>query len=127
MRRCVVSMTVLSLAVVAIVAGQTTTVNNSRSNIKNNISVTAGPGGKVLCESAGKPCTEQHVQMLSKIYWDQKKSVKALTLAPDGSLNCDGKPCAASHLPDLKTAAAAVKGAGSVGAGPGKAAPPSEK
>jgi hypothetical protein len=102
---------------------QSTAVNTSRSNVKNNSPV-VGPEGKVWCGTspAGKTqaCTASQVAQLNKALGEMvfskggtpKTSVKSIALAKDGSLMCTTSsgavPCAATHLPDLKQADARV-------------------
>ena len=82
-------------------------VNNSRSNIKNNISV--APDGSWKCTGPeGKPCTEAQVKQLMSAMNASKAGIKTLTLVkPDGTLACegsDGKPCTKAHLDALNAA-----------------------
>jgi hypothetical protein len=101
------------------------TVNNSRSNIKNNLAVSEGSGGKLVCAADGKPCTEEHVKQLSAALAAGKSEIKSVTLAgPDGALNCGGKPCTPPQMAELNRVIAVMKGAGGatqgVGVGLGK-------
>jgi hypothetical protein len=81
---------------------QSSAVNTSRSNIKNNLVIDQGPDGKLRCVSNGKPCTEAQVKALEVT--TGKPPWGALSLAKDGSLMCGKKPCTAAHLPALKRA-----------------------
>ena len=106
---CVVAQTAMG-------QNQSTTVNTSRSNIKNNLKIVPGPNGKFTCTANGKMCTLTQVNELAAAASVQstsksKSNVKAigLTLAKDNStLLCDGKPCTTAHLADLNAAASAV-------------------
>jgi hypothetical protein len=113
---------------------QASAVNTSRSNIKNNINVVEVPPGKVQCvvtgEKIAKDCTKDQVDLLNKALTAQearvnselenatqkeqatsaqrKSKLKAkpqLSLAPNGSLLCDKKPCTAGDLSDVNKAA----------------------
>jgi hypothetical protein len=111
MKRAAVSAAIFCVAAVA--AQQSSTVNNSRSNIKNNIAFSQGRDGKLKCSDAeGKPCTEEQVKQLSATFNTGKSGIKNLALAgPDGSVKCemmDGKPCAAAQLPELNRSVAAM-------------------
>jgi hypothetical protein len=96
-------------------------VNSSRSNIKNNLTVSVGPDKKTRCTVSDKPCSKEDVDWLNTVLAGnvriaQGKSasgVRWVVLAPDGSLMCvntEGKQmaCTASHLADLNSAVAAV-------------------
>ena len=87
---------------------QKTTVNNSRSNIKNNIiaKVEPTPDGKLKCTlTNGKPCGAADVKALPL-----GGGVKKLTIAdPDGTLECDGKPCTTAHLADINRAVSSME------------------
>jgi hypothetical protein len=138
----------LGLALTAM-GQQSSGVNTSRSNIKNNlnIKVVEGPPGKVRCivtgEKIAKDCTKDQVDLLNKALTtsvqkgtaadDARVSVELenaqggttpseaqrtskskakppqLSLAPNGSLLCDKKPCTAANLADVNNAAAAMK------------------
>lgn len=104
------------LAAVTAMGQQSTTINTSRSNVKNNSPV-VGPEGHVWCgtSSAGKPqaCTSSQVAQLNTALGKLTKqepttSIKSIALAKDGSLTCTTAsgtvPCTAAHLPDLKAA-----------------------
>ena len=51
-----------------------TAINNSRSNIKNNLAVVS-PDGRIKCVAAatGKPCSDADVQAITK-KWDMKSN-----------------------------------------------------
>jgi hypothetical protein len=131
-------------------------VNNSRSNIKNNIAFSQGPGGKLVCTTQNKPCTAEQVQALAAYMRGGQiapnsccpagppgercpcrpfaSDVASIALTPEGTLKCqtkDGKACTAAHLADLNKAAVAMKTVGdpigSVGIGLGKKPNPSAK
>lgn len=128
MKHPVIGLLFLLVMAVAVTA-QPTTVNNSRSNIKNNIAVTQGNDGKLRCTApGGAPCTKDQVNRLaSATYSTTKSNIKHIALAPDGSITCeakDGKPCTQAHLNELNKSAAAMNGAndpvGGVGVGLGK-------
>jgi len=125
MRKFAIALTIFGLAALTAAGQQTSAVNISRSNIKNNIQVVPGPNGKVLCTSsaAGKtaPCTASEVASLNSALSAHYKgikggipanSVKSIALAKDGSLMCvtasGTAPCTSTHLPDLKQADARV-------------------
>jgi len=137
---------VCCVAAVAAMGQQTSGVNTSRSNVKNNLKVVQGPGGKVRCTVSDKDCTKEQVEQLSKALagknaadaqrrmhdkWTTSEAVSITTVAlgPDGSLVCgtkDGKTssCTAAHLGTLNSAAAAMPAAndptGNPGVGLGK-------
>jgi hypothetical protein len=118
-------------------------VNSSRSNIKNNLTVSQGPDGKTRCTVANKPCAKEDVTKLNAALAGRNAAaggkdssgVKSVALAPDGSLTCvatEGKkqPCTAAHIADLNKTAAAMPGANApmnnVGVGIHKMANPSQ-
>jgi hypothetical protein len=118
---------------------QSSAVNTSRSNIKNNFKVVEVPPGKVRCvvtgEKIAKDCTKDQVDLLNKALTTSAQKEQAtsaqrtgkfkakpqLSLAPNGSLLCDKKPCTAGDLSDVNKAA--MEGAndpiGGVGVGLG--------
>lgn len=123
MKKLAITMTLFGLAALTAVGQQSTAVNTSRSNVKNNMHVLQGPGGKVLCTSttAGKtaPCTAGEVAQLNKALASTNAAadrrihepitvIREVSLAKDGSLMCttvSGKvPCSSTHLPGLKQA-----------------------
>ena len=105
-------------------------VNSSRSNIKNNLSVSQGPDKKAHCTVANVPCTKEDIAKLNTALAGEQAriahaktnlppagDVKFITLSPDGSLWCvthDGKQqaCTTEHIADLNKAAAAMPRAG---------------
>jgi hypothetical protein len=101
------------------VEGQSTGINTSRSNVKNNIQVLPGPDGRPHCtfSVAGKaePCTATEIAQFNAALAKSsaapgaaKTAVKSIALAKDGSLMCttssETGPCTAAHLHDLKQA-----------------------
>jgi len=116
-------------------------VNTSRSNIKNNLSVSQGPDKKARCTVSDVPCTKEDVAKLNtalagkqtrtvhaKANLPPASDVKSVVLLPDGTLSCvtnEGKQqaCTTEHVTDLNKAAAAMPGAndptGHVGVGLG--------
>lgn len=104
---------------------QSSAVNTSRSNIKNNrnIKVVEDPPGTVRCvvtgEKIAKDCTKDQVDLLNKALTTSAQKEQAtsaqrtnkftakpqLSLAPNGSLLCDKKPCTAGDLSDVNKAA----------------------
>lgn len=126
-------------------------VNSSRSNIKNNLTVSQGPDGKTHCTVASKPCAKEDVEKLNAALASRNAAagpaaakaagsknnsdIKSVVLAPDGSLTCvatEGKkqPCTAAHIADLNKTAAVMPGAAApmnnVGVGIHKMANPSQ-
>jgi hypothetical protein len=105
---------------------QSTAVNSSRSNIKNNLNIVSGATGEVRCTSSasGKTavCTESEVALLNKELARSRPTkvstgdvgVESVALAKDGVLMCATSsrtgPCTAAHIADLNTAAAAMRG-----------------
>ena len=117
MRKFAITLTLFGVAALTAVGQQSTAINTSRSNVKNNIRVLPGPDGKPKCTStaAGKtvPCGASEVASLNKalagmIFTKTGASVKSVALAKDGSLMCTTisgtVPCNSTHLPDLKQA-----------------------
>ncbi len=108
------------VAVLTAMGQQSTAVNTSRSNIKNNLVIGQGPDGKPRCTVADKPCTKDQVTQLNAALPGMKtvksgpdpRSVKSISLAKDGSLTCETSagttPCTAAHITDLKAGAARV-------------------
>lgn len=95
---------------------QKTTINNSRSNIKNNIAFTQSPNGKILCTSEGKPCSIEQVKLLDAKLSELAKATPGkadggVTLAADGTLQCGARPCSSVHVANLEKAAVALDGA----------------
>jgi hypothetical protein len=123
MKRLAMALAFFGLAALTAIGQQSTAINTSRSNVKNN-SPMVGPEGKVWCgtSSARKPlaCTAGQVAQLNTALvkmMDLNKgksttSLKSIALAKDGSLMCTTGsgtgPCTATHLPDLKAADAKV-------------------
>jgi hypothetical protein len=108
------------VAVLTAMGQQSSTVNTSRSNVKNNLVIGPGPDGKTHCTVADKPCTKDQVTQLNAALPGMKtvksgpdpRSVKSISLAKDGSLMCETAagtiPCTTTHITDLKAAAARV-------------------
>ena len=97
MRKFAITLTLFGVAALTAVGQQSTAINTSRSNVKNNIRVLPGPDGKPKCTStaAGKtvPCGASEVASLNKalagmIFTKTGASVKSVALAKDGSLMC---------------------------------------
>ena len=132
MKRALIAMLVFCVGTLAVMGQQSTAVNSSRSNIKNNSPVfSQGPDGKARCTVSGAACTKAQLEQFNTTltttnaaadqakktssYTTTKSNVKtnAVRLGPDGSLLCetnDGKtqPCTAAHIADLNNAAAAM-------------------
>lgn len=103
-------------------------VNTSRSNIKNNLSVSQGPDKKTHCVASNVPCTKEDVAKLNAALASGQArtahaknyvpaGINSVVLSPDGSLSCvnnDGKQqvCTTEHIADLNKAAAAMPRAG---------------
>jgi hypothetical protein len=104
------------------VQDQSTTVNSSRSNIKNNLKVVQGPGGTLNCTANDKSCTQDQVKALAAALGKQS-AIKSLTIAKDGSLLCNGTHCTAAHIPDLDSAAHAIQMMRKSGGDPQSSAP----
>src|ERR1035438_2495700 len=117
------ALTFFGVAVLTAMGQQESTVNTSRSNVKNNLVIGPGPDGKPRCTVADKPCTKDQVTQLNAALPGMKivksgpdpRSVKSISLEKDGSLTCETAagttPCTAAHLTDLKAAAARVNSA----------------
>jgi hypothetical protein len=150
-KRVLIAMMVLCVETPLAMGQSANVVNSSRSNIKNNLTVSQGTDGKTHCTVANKPCAKEDVEKLNAALASRnaaadqaaakaaggatKSGVKSVALAPDGSLTCvtiDGKkqPCAAAHVVELNNAAAAMPGANDgihgVGIGLGKKPDPSK-
>jgi hypothetical protein len=107
-----------ALAAPGLLCGQAaSTVNNSRSNIKNNIAVAPTV---VKCKGPnGTACTPAQVDEIAhglpsgRRMWKPLATVKNVSLAGnDGSLKCeqnDGKPCTEEQLKALTELAAKTK------------------
>jgi dTDP-4-amino-4,6-dideoxygalactose transaminase len=68
-KRLIFPFAVMCVAAVAVIAQQQSTpVNNSRSNIKNNLTIAPGPKGTLMCKADGKPCTADQVKELAARY-----------------------------------------------------------
>jgi hypothetical protein len=118
MKRLLIAMVVFCVGTLAVMGQQSSGVNSSRSNIKNNLPVfSQGPDGKVRCTVSGTGCTKDQVEQLNtaltsknaaadravvKGFEDKqerpreqaaalstsKSGIKSIALAPDGSLAC---------------------------------------
>ena len=132
MKRALIATLVFCVGTLAVMGQQSTAVNSSRSNIKNNSPVfSQGPDGKARCTVSGTACIKAQLEQFNTTltttnaaadqakktssYTTTKSNVKtnAVRLGPDGSLLCetnDGKtqPCTAAHIADLNNAAAAM-------------------
>jgi hypothetical protein len=119
---------------------QSTAVNSSRSNIKNNLivetpsptrsgvnipnnlQIVQGSGGTLRCTAGGMPCTQDQAKALAAALGKQS-AIKSLTIAKDGSLLCNGTHCTAAHIPDLDSAAHAIQMMRKSGGDPHSSAP----
>ena len=125
MKQLAITLTLFSVAALTAVGQQSTSTNTSRSNVKNNIEVVPGPGGKARCTSSasGKaaPCTASEVASLNAALSARYKvikggipanSVKSNVVAKDGTLMCvtasGTASCTSANLTDLKQADARV-------------------
>lgn len=121
MKQMVVSSLLICAAAPMLIA-QNSSVNNSRSNIKNNIAFSQGPGGKLVCTNAqGRPCTGADLQQFNNqlkdnhpsiTYSTTKSNIKAITVAKDGSIECvtlDASPCRAEVVKELNSIALGMK------------------
>jgi sugar lactone lactonase YvrE len=120
MKHAAVALAFFGFAAVTAMGQQSTAVNTSRSNVKNNLQV--GPEGHVWCGTSpsSKPqaCTAIQVAQLNKALAGMKtvkgptSGINSIALAKDGSLMCASSsgtvPCTSKHLPDLKEADARV-------------------
>jgi hypothetical protein len=104
------------------VQNQSTVINSSRSNIKNNLHIVQGSGGTLNCTADGKPCTQDQAKALAAALGKQS-AIKSLTIAKDGSLMCNGTHCTAAHIPDLDSAAHAIQMMRKSGGDPQSSAP----
>jgi hypothetical protein len=121
MKRLLIAMVVFCVGTLAVMGQQSSGVNSSRSNIKNNFH--QGPDGKVRCTVSGTACTKDQVEQFNTALtsknaaadrsvvkgFEEKQGrpreqaaafntsqsgIKSIVLAPDGSLTCvtnDGK------------------------------------
>ena len=98
--------------------------NSSRSNIKNNLTISQDKNGKTVCTVSGKACTKDHLEQLNQALaasnargghatekGDNRLALTRVTLAPDGSLVCEIKngksgPCTSAHVGALNSAVA---------------------
>ena len=126
------------------VAASRSAVNNSRSNIKNNIAVAQNPNGTLKCTSGDRLCSKDEVKTLldaannasarERFLKDTRSTVAGLEIAPDGSVKCtasDGITCTPAHIAQLNNLAAAMPGVNDpikgVGVGLGNKQNPSSK
>ena len=109
----------IALALVCLTArpavGQTTAINNSRSNIKNNIAITPRADGDWQCMAAGRPCTVTEVNALNAVFAGgaspSADGIAEVSFVAAGVMRCRDRsrqPCKGSHGAELSTAAASV-------------------
>src|ERR1035438_9303374 len=121
MKLVLIAMSAICLEIPLLMGQAANVVNNSRSNIKNNLTVSVGPDKKTRCIVSEKPCTKEEEHWLNIALGHNVRTaegrsaggLESVVFAPDGSITCvsnEGKQmaCTASHIADLNSALAAM-------------------
>ncbi len=109
----------IALALVCLTAipavGQSTAINNSKSNIKNNIIITPRGDGNWQCMAAGVPCTASEVGALNAAFAAGASpgddGIAEVTFVAAGIMQCRNRhntPCSSSHTASLNNVAASI-------------------